>query len=957
MKKLLFIILSIVMAVQVISCSSGGSDSSIGPVDRSGSAFISSAEGGRVYLNDEVVLSVPSNSISKDAEISIERITDAPAGSIEGLRQTGQAYKFTPAGTTFEVSIPATAEISYNEEALVAKGLSPKTLQLYYYDEELERYVAVPTRVNEVRGVIQATIEHFTKYVTFAKTLAQDNNIPTVSLMNPVPNPIRAGAPIYLRAQVRDHESGGSIAGVKVYYRKLQPTPGPWQSAYMEHETHPDSLQIYGYLIPADFLNPASDLGAGDDLEFYVEATDNIGTTNITDPASPPSMTLDITRTYQAGTLSVYPANQEITAGFQRHFTVRGQDNLGTNFTLVPETYNTSDSKGPLSNNFAQGLLFKAEIATDDPFYLEAGFGAENATSSITIYNGELKKIDILDTNSLPLGDTFYIDEGETYEFDVVGYDEFNNIVYIKPGWLADPSIGIVDEWGKLNTTGCTGEGSLQVILGRMNDSQNIKVYSRVKEMLTFSINGVSGTIEADDDIVITLPTATSLLSLVSNFSFHGETVRVGTTEQISGTTSNNFSEPVQYKVYAENGSWREYNVIIDLETWAKTYGGSGHEEANAIAQTSDGGYILAGYTESNDNQVSGNHGNKDFWILKVNVAGHIEWQRCFGGLEDDVATSIEETSDGGYIVAGYTDSNTGDIQTSNGARDFWVIKLNSQGNIEWKQCYGGQGDDEANHITETPDGGFIVVGSTRSTDILTHHGNNDVLVIKLNASGGIEWQRCYGGTNNDYGNKIRLTPDGGYIFAGRSASNNGDVSGRNGFYADAWVVKIDSSGNINWQLCVGASYIDYAEDIQVASDGSFIIVGRKGGLYNSSMLVSRITSSGDLIFLNSYDDRPQSNGHAYSVIESQDNGFLILGRPNPVANDRMTLLKIDNTGLQEWIKEINFDDSVSVGNILLLPDEKIIISGSTKSTSGDITTTFGGFDFLLMKLNSNGDL
>ena len=161
---------------------------------------------------------------------------------------------------------------------------------------------------------------------------------------------------------------------------------------------------------------------------------------------------------------------------------------------------------------------------------------------------------------------------------------------------------------------------------------------------------------------------------------------------------------------------------------WARVYGGDGDDWANSIQQTSDGGYIVAGYTDSFGVELS------DIWVAKLSFAGDIEWQNTFGGNQDEEAYSVDETSDGGYIVAGYTDS------FGLGNLDYWVLKLSSEGIIEWQQTFGGSGDDWAYSVHQTSDGGYIVGGSSDSFG----SGEVDFWVLKLSSDGDVEWQDIY---------------------------------------------------------------------------------------------------------------------------------------------------------------------------------------------------------------------
>lgn len=264
---------------------------------------------------------------------------------------------------------------------------------------------------------------------------------------------------------------------------------------------------------------------------------------------------------------------------------------------------------------------------------------------------------------------------------------------------------------------------------------------------------------------------------------------------------------------------------------WQKCLGGSGEDMAWSIQQTTDGGYIVAGSTASNDGDVSDNHGGfSDMWVVKLDSDGNIQWQKCLGGSGEDGAFSIQQTTDGGYIVAGSTASNDGDMSGNHGSIDAWVVKLDGSGNIQWMKCLGGSGYDAALSIQQTTDDGYIVVGHTTSNDgdVSGCGGQGDTWVVKLNATGTIQWQKCLGGTGEDGAGSVQQTIDGGYIVAGSTASDDGDVSGDHGF-TDIWVVKLDGSGNIQWQKCLGGSEDDTEASIQQTTDGGYIVAGRTG--------------------------------------------------------------------------------------------------------------------------------
>ncbi|AYM99170.1 T9SS type A sorting domain-containing protein [Chryseobacterium sp. 3008163] len=258
---------------------------------------------------------------------------------------------------------------------------------------------------------------------------------------------------------------------------------------------------------------------------------------------------------------------------------------------------------------------------------------------------------------------------------------------------------------------------------------------------------------------------------------------------------------------------------------WQRSLGGSQDEEAHSIRQTADGGYIIAGETNSNDGDVTGNHGGTDAWIVKLNQNGDLVWQKTYGGSNSDSANFIEPTGDGGYIVAGDSNSNNGDLTQNKGSYDAWVFKISSDGTLEWQKNYGGTAYEGAEYIQNTSDGGYIVAATTTSNngDLTSNHGDFDYWFIKLNSAGNIEWQKSLGGTNSDYGRFSQPTLDGGYIVAGYSNSNNGNVSGNNGGF-DCWIAKLNETGTIEWQKSLGGMGYDWGRSLTETEDGGFVI-------------------------------------------------------------------------------------------------------------------------------------
>lgn len=339
------------------------------------------------------------------------------------------------------------------------------------------------------------------------------------------------------------------------------------------------------------------------------------------------------------------------------------------------------------------------------------------------------------------------------------------------------------------------------------------------------------------------------------------------------------------------NGAWDYWvvklNELGNIE-WQKCLGGRGADIAKNIKQTSDGGYVVAGYSNSTNGDITENNGLSDFWIVKLDANGNIDWQKCYGGSDSDTAECVQQTNDDGYIIAGYTYSDDGYVTNSRGWLDAWIIKLDKNGNLVWEKCIGGTGKDYAYSIKQTIDDGFIVAGYTNSNDgdVTGNNGNDDYWIVKLDSFGNIEWQKCYGGTYSERAYSIETTYDGGYIVAGKAGSNDGDVSG-NHYWGDYWIVKLDSLGNIEWQKCLGGSYKDYAESAQQTSDGGYIVAGYT--LSNDGDVTENNGGwDGWIVKLDNTGEikwqksiGDKYDNQFYSIKETTDRGFIIAGYSN----------------------------------------------------------------------------
>jgi len=370
--------------------------------------------------------------------------------------------------------------------------------------------------------------------------------------------------------------------------------------------------------------------------------------------------------------------------------------------------------------------------------------------------------------------------------------------------------------------------------------------------------------------------------------------------------------------------------VSILNAQWVQTYGESEDDHANAIQQTRDGGFIVAGFTNSFG------AGSSDVWILKLATDGSIEWQKTYGENSLDEAWSVQQTLDGGYIVAARSQSFSGS------SSNFWILKLAGDGSLEWQKSYGGTDADDPYSIQQTTDGGYIVAGHTTFDNARF----TDFWVLKLSSDGNIEWQKTYGESLRERAYCIQQTLDGGYIVAGTTESFGAGS-------LDIWILKIAFDGNIEWQKTYGESYGESLSSILQTVDGGYIVAGSASffGTGQYDFWIFKLSSDGDIewnkIYGGSLVDRPNS------IQQTFDGGYIVAGTTVSFGSGSSDIwvLKLNALGELEWQKTYGGKQAEYTSQIQEILGGGYVIAGSTSSYG------IGARDILILKLFPNGDV
>ncbi|MDQ3291940.1 MAG: GEVED domain-containing protein, partial [Bacteroidota bacterium] len=423
--------------------------------------------------------------------------------------------------------------------------------------------------------------------------------------------------------------------------------------------------------------------------------------------------------------------------------------------------------------------------------------------------------------------------------------------------------------------------------------------------------------------------------------------------------------------------------LLAQEKQWDKTLGGSGDDYLPFLLPTSDGGYILGGWSNSgkgNDKSDDSN-GGFDYWVIKLKADGSKAWDKTFGGSSDDYLTSLQLTRDGGYILGGYSysESNKDKSENSRGGADYWVVKLNASGTKVWDKTLGGKGDDFCQFLVQTQDEGYMVGGYSNSNiegeKSEISRGSNDYWIVKLNSESSLEWDKTIGGNADDRLTTLQQTKDGGYVLGGYSNSENrGNKSETSRGGTDFWVIKTDDVGTLTWDKTYGGSSSENLKFIQQTLDGGFILGGQsESGMSGDKTQASRGGSDYWVVKLKPdgskiWDKNYGGKGDDYLAAAQQlsDGGYILAGSATYGKSGDKTaagvgdldywLLRIKDNGSKVWDKTQGGKENDLLNSIQLTKDGGYIIGGSSISEkSGNKTeASRGGSDYWVVKMEDS---
>jgi predicted secreted protein len=409
-------------------------------------------------------------------------------------------------------------------------------------------------------------------------------------------------------------------------------------------------------------------------------------------------------------------------------------------------------------------------------------------------------------------------------------------------------------------------------------------------------------------------------------------TPAAGITTSSSGAFSASITVPSvpngNYNVTAIDASGNRAVSSLSVEAspsgWSKTYGGAGDDKGTGeLVQTSDGGYAILGDTSSFG------AGGTDFWLIKTDASGTMQWNRTYGGASDELSGEMCQTSDGGYALAGATTS------FGAGGRDFYLVKTDANGVMLWNRTYGGTDNEYAYSVIQSADGGYVMAGVTRSFGA----GGMDFYFIKTDAAGTMLWSKTYGGAGDEVALRVVQTSDGGYALSGHTNS-----SGAGGY--DFWLVKTDAAGNMQWNKTCGGTGNDQNAYVVQTSDEGYAIIGYSTSFGGYKAYLAKTDASGTMQWNKTYESGTVTIG--MHVIQTADGGFVIVGW-NYLNGQDFLLIKTDSAGNMQWNQTYGGTGIENAYSVIQTTDGGYALAGFTTSFGA------GGYDFWLVKVDEFG--
>ena len=369
------------------------------------------------------------------------------------------------------------------------------------------------------------------------------------------------------------------------------------------------------------------------------------------------------------------------------------------------------------------------------------------------------------------------------------------------------------------------------------------------------------------------------------------------------------------------------YGLTSYIPGWSKTYGGTSNNTAIWVIQTTDGGYAMSGYTNSSG------AGGFDYWLVKTDSFGNMQWNKTYGGTASDQGYTVVQTVDGGYLMAGTTSFGVG-------ASDAWLVKIDSLGNMQWNKTYGTPGFETGNYVIQTSDGGYVVMG----LGFFFRPGILNAWIFKIDSSGTMQWNKTYVAPSLQVGVTIVQTTDGGYAIAGAASASVGDL--------DVWLAKTDSFGNIQWNKTIGGTGNDAANGLILTSDGGYAIAGYtySFGAGSKDGWLIRTDANGNMQWNKTYGGT--GDEEFQRIVRTLDGGYAIGGVTNSfgAGGNDIWFVKIDSYGNMQWSKTFGGSGNDNGEMVRQTTDGGYAIVGTTSSSGAGIA------NFYLVKIGVEGE-